>query len=202
MHIAGRPGWTPKSRVLQPIPTLCIRHSNTRSTQQHFPHVQSTSRFGSTSAELPLVGGRIHGMAEHGTTTMYRNGCKCAECRAANAAAARKMRARNSTARHRRARPKVVALPTNTEMPDAVIGMGPVERAVHDECDSLTRAADRPGILAMAYALGRRCDDPAHAAALATNTKQLQSLLAELQQSKKKIAPKRLAVVQAMTARR
>jgi hypothetical protein len=141
-------------------------------------------------------------MARHGSTSEYRSGCRCAPCKAANTAAARRIRARNPTVRTRKSKSKVVALPTTTQMPDAVIGMGRNERAVRDECDSLERAAARPSVVAQAVTLAQRLDDPAHAAMCATNSRQLQSLMAERQAPKRKLAPKRLAVVQQMVARR
>jgi hypothetical protein len=137
-------------------------------------------------------------MAAHGTTSEYRSGCRCVKCKAANTAAARRHRARNAVARTRRARPKVVGLPV-TGMADAVIGMGRNERAVRDECENLERAVERPTVVAQAITVAQRLDDPACYAMAATLSRQLQSLMQELQVPKKKLAPKRLAVVQAMT---
>jgi hypothetical protein len=144
-------------------------------------------------------------MARCGTTTRYRDGCRCVKCKAANSAAARRVRARNSTVRARRSKSKiasVVAMPTNPQSPGMGSEMGRCERAVRDECDTLERAVDRPSVVAAAIVLAQRLDDPSHAAMSATNSRQLQSLMSELQVPKKKLAPKRLAAVQQMVARR
>jgi hypothetical protein len=137
----------------------------------------------------------------------YRGGCRCVKCKAAHAAKARQDRARDPVARTRRSKPKiasVVALPANPEMPDAPTKTGRNEQAVREEVDMLERAVDRPSVVAAAITLAQRLDDPAHAAMSATNSRQLQSLMSELQAPRKKLASRgrRLAIVQSMTAPR
>jgi hypothetical protein len=140
-------------------------------------------------------------MARCGTSTQYRNGCRCSKCKAWNAAYSREVRARDAQARTRRAKPKVVALPT-TEIPVATIGMGRCERAVRDECDMLERAEYRPSIVAAAIIVAQRMDDPKCFAMAAALAKQLQALMSELQVPNKKKSGARLALVQNMVARR
>jgi hypothetical protein len=65
----------------------------------------------------------------------------------------------------------------------------------------MPRAADRPSVVAQAIAVSQRIDDPDHAAAVATNSRQLQALMKELQGPRRKMAS-HLATVTAMSRRR
>ena len=78
--------------------------------------------------------------------------------------------------------------------------MGLNERLTREECEMAPRAKDRPSIVAQAITLAQRLDDPDHAAATATNSRQLQALLKELQGPRKKMGTK-LALVSQMAGR-
>lgn len=93
-------------------------------------------------------------------------------------------------------------MPGATELPTApaALAMGPNEIATRRECELAPKALDRPSIVAQAITLAQRLDDPAMAAVAATNSRQLQALLKELQAGRKKSAG-RLAVVSQMAGR-
>lgn len=148
-----------------------------------------------------------YGSGPHGVTK-YRNGCRCAICRAASASAKRERRAARPDkprASHQ-AKPKtgnVVALPGSAQPTTSLTPreMGPVERETRREVELAPRSDVRPSIAAQAIALARSIDDPSMAAVVATNSRQLQALLKELQTGKKKSSG-RLQVVSQMAGRK
>lgn len=157
-------------------------------------------------------------MANHGTTTKYREGCKtgiggrpCAKCRAAVAEQRRRQRAAKADkprANHQ-AKPlttpssNVVSMPTRPSPPaePPAPEPGPTVLAVRAELAMLPKAQQRPGIAAMCEAIAWCIDDDDMKAVRATNSRQLQSLLHELQGPRKKSGG-RLATVSAMAGRR
>lgn len=133
-------------------------------------------------------------MAAHGTSTEYRNGCRCAVCKAGNTQRQRDYQARRSTP----ASPNVVEMPGVSR---ATPEIGFNEAAVIAQCENAPKAGDLPSIVAQARTLARILDDPSLMTYHATTSRQLQSLLATLQGPPKK-SRGRLAAVQAMTANR
>jgi hypothetical protein len=155
---------------------------------------------------IALVGGTIHGMADHGSDTRYRDGCRCRGCRAAHAEVARNQRARNPVARTRRSNPlgKVLALPKTQAPadPDPVpVEPGPVEQSVIDQCQDSALAEARPATVQQALALARVIDNKEFAAMHPTASRQLHTLLTSLEPAKKKARGK-LYAIQNMQARR
>lgn len=150
----------------------------------------------------------VNGEGHKCSIAAYKRGSRDAGCRAANAAARRRQRSAKPDAPRssHAAKPKpdaptnVVALPTHHKL-DASPDMGPNERATREECELAPKAKDRPSIVAQAITIAQRLDDPAMAAVAATNSRQLQALLKELQGPKKKLGG-RMATVSAMAGRR
>jgi hypothetical protein len=135
-------------------------------------------------------------MAAHGSLTEYRSGCRCPKCTAANREQKRRLRAAKPDKP-----PNVVSLPTTVQPAAAPKEPGPNEVAVRAECEILPKAAERPAIVAAAISVAQRLDDPAHAAMVARNSKELRDLLSELKGPKRKSGG-RLATVSAMSNRR
>jgi hypothetical protein len=129
-----------------------------------------------------------------------------AEARAAEILRHRNARAKSTELRRKvpaAKRANVVALPSKPatpEIPSAAPEIGPNEAGVIAECALMPRAADRPSVVAQAITIARRLDDPAHDAATATNSRQLQALMKELQAPVKKMRT-HLATVSAMSNR-
>lgn len=88
--------------------------------------------------------------------------------------------------------------PTTPPLPGVI---GEVERQTREELELTPKAKERPSIAAQAIVLAQRLDDPAFAAVAATNSRQLQALLKELQGPKRKSGG-RLHVVEAMSRRK
>jgi hypothetical protein len=133
---------------------------------------------------------------KHGAT-QYRNGCRCAVCRGAEAARQRRRRASNPNAHIRTPRANVIALP-QTQQPTQP---GDVETAVRGQLAGNPRADDRPGEAAAAIRLAQLLDRDDHSALAAQMTYRLHTVLNSLGAPKRK-SGSRLAVVQAMVARR
>jgi len=144
-------------------------------------------------------------MAQHGTATMYRNGCRCNDCCASNAKRGRDYRAKNPTRRGTRGARNVVAMPTQPTpqpVPQPPNELGDNEAAVIAQCEQLGKAAaEKPSLVAQAKTLARILDRPDLMPMHATTSRQLQALLASLDGPKKK-SRGRLAAVQAMTPRK
>jgi hypothetical protein len=83
-------------------------------------------------------------MAEHGSRSRYREGCRCAKCRAANAEYNR-----NYYIEGKKPSPGAV-------LPDT--GPGPVEVAARGQLEGLSRAQSEPAIAAAVLALARLLD--------------------------------------------
>lgn len=138
----------------------------------------------------------------HGTDGAYRGGCRCVKCKAAHAAKAREERARNPVIRARQSgQAKVLALPTHPQPVNAATVVGPNEAAVREQCEASPKAADMRGTVQQACTLAKILDTPDYAPMHAQVSRQIQALLTSLEGPKRK-SKGRLAVVQAMTARR
>lgn len=132
-------------------------------------------------------------MAQCGTRTAYRNGCRCAKCRAAEATAARNARARNPNIRVRNGRTPKAAKPASNVVPmrgaspsqPPAVTVGPIEQATRLQCEPYTDSG-RDGEIAGLYALARRMDDPDQWAQLPANFKILQAALKSLGEGPKR----------------
>jgi hypothetical protein len=148
---------------------------------------------------------RLVFVADHGTTTEYRNGCRCQPCR--NAEAAKKRRQRASALTGGATDGAVVRLVLSTgqparktkavSKPKAKV-VGPNEQAVLDQCAASPLAADQPATVAQAVSLAKILDDEACKAMWPTTSRQLHALMLALRAPQKK-SRGRLARVQAMT---
>lgn len=77
--------------------------------------------------------------------------------------------------------------------------VGPAEKAVIEECEGLSIAAERPGVVEMARCLARIMDDKKSIGLWPTTSRQLQSMLNDLRGNSKRKTRGRIAKVQNMT---
>jgi hypothetical protein len=130
---------------------------------------------------------------QHGTSTAYRDGCRCPACRAGNTQRGRDYQARRAATQNvvPIAQPK-----TRTSAPPPE-PLGDNELAVIAQCDQLPKAAEKQSIVAQAKALARILDNAELISMWPTTSRQLQSLLATLDGPPRK-SRGRLAAVQSM----
>jgi len=112
--------------------------------------------------------------AKHGSRWGYKTGCRCAQCRDAQAAYQRGYRARVLMG-ETRPRPSVVP----PVAPD-VAEPGRVEMAVATELEGLPAADSRPGLAALALAMGRVLDHPRALSSKPAAARQLARFLDDL----------------------
>lgn len=84
------------------------------------------------------------------------------------------------------------------EKPERYV-IGAIEKAVIEECEGLSMAKDRPGMVAAARNMAHICDNPKQAALHATANRQMTSILNDLRGNSKRKSKGRLASIQRMT---
>ena len=131
-------------------------------------------------------------MAECGSVTKYRNGCRCSACRKAN-------RDRAYRAKHKSQVAPVVPIGSPTATPPP---MGDNEAAWREQCDMLSERADElPTVRAQGVTLARILDDAEQWRYHAQASRQLQLLTLKLTGTQRKSKSKgRLATVSKMSA--
>jgi hypothetical protein len=115
-------------------------------------------------------------VAKHRTRRRYNDGCRCDDCTAANTAYQEDYRQRRANGGPVRPAP-VVSLSPPVTPPSCP---GPVESGVESEIVELPQAQERPGLAAVALALGRLMDHPTALTAKAQAARQLADILATL----------------------
>lgn len=94
--------------------------------------------------------------AQHGSRTRYNSGCRCDECKKASRDYDKVRRQRMLASKHGGG--TVTTLPTSTNADEHQPGMN--EAGVLAEIGSLSTAASRPGLVAVAITLARVLDSP------------------------------------------
>jgi hypothetical protein len=144
--------------------------------------------------------------AEHGTSAMYRRGCRCGPCATVERDRVRRWRHKQMTGEDQPHAAAVVQLvPAKTtgrkSKRAAPAVVGPNEQAVMSQCAAAPKAADLPATVMQAVTLARILDDENCRAMWPTTSRQLHTLLLSLAAPRAKTAGK-LYAIKKMTNRR
>jgi hypothetical protein len=141
---------------------------------------------------------------EHGTSAMYRRGCRCGPCATVERDRVRRWRHTKMTGEDR-SLAAVVPLAAKTSRKSKRAGpavVGANEAAVLAQCEAAPKAADAPGTVQQAITLARILDDEDCKAMWPTTSRQLHALLLSLAAPRGKSGGRKLAVIRAMSNRR